>query len=129
MSSVLYVDDNEMDGMILEWQLRKRDIDVTHVFSLREAAAAYLDDYYILVVIDWNLEPSNGAEVAHALLEIDPDVKVIFYSGAFSPDRLKAAQELNPLSCLTKTDDSYDVIAEHVTQLEKEKPASEDAGS
>lgn len=100
MASILIVDDEEDDRLLLESILQ--DEHELHIAaSGEEALAAYLRNHIDVVVTDIQMPRGDGIELITALKGLDPNVAIVAISGQ-KPHKLGIAQMAGADSILSK---------------------------
>jgi two-component system cell cycle sensor histidine kinase/response regulator CckA len=102
---ILAVDDEIGDLSLMCNVLRSQDYSVFAAASYAEAIQAHRmhEGAIDLLVADVSLPDKNGCELALALLEIDPNLKVLFVSGATGTEVFKFSKMLvSDVHLLTK---------------------------
>jgi CheY-like chemotaxis protein len=92
---VLYLEDDTTLGDVLKQQLSKRGMTVRRYSSVSVALAAWRlePSWATAVLADISLDDGSGLEVAEAVANARPDVRVVVYSGHVEPqDRARVEQ-------------------------------------
>lgn len=113
MPKVLYIDDDDIDRMVLERYSRAFSFHLDTCNSVASAKAC-LNNGYDGFVIDWNLGDGDGVEIAREARKSSPASPLIFISGAFDVRHLKEACIFSPLACIEKggsPDYARDILA------------------
>jgi signal transduction histidine kinase len=94
---VLYVDDDEVVGMMAERMLEQAGYRVTLVLDGQAAIDAVAADpqAYDLLVTDFNMPGLSGLDVARAVRALRPDLPIVVSSGYISEDLLRKATALD----------------------------------
>jgi len=86
---LLLVEDNITDAEFLAASLRRsgaKDIDLTHVTTLKEATRALRKGGFEVVLLDMGLPDGSGMECVEAIQEADPDMPIVVLSGQDDED-------------------------------------------
>ena len=78
---ILYVDDHEDAGHMLQHLLSQEDYEVVLAMSMKEALEISVREEFDLYVLDKRLPDGTGTELCQRLNELTPGVPCIFYSG------------------------------------------------
>ncbi|MGJ8640328.1 MAG: response regulator [Opitutaceae bacterium] len=79
---VLIVDDNSVDRQMIVFACMKLNVKSEMASTADQAIELFKSRRHRLVITDYLMEPINGLELAKKLREIDPNVEIIFVSGA-----------------------------------------------
>jgi len=109
---ILVVDDEEAILAITRQVLEASGYEVFTAANGADALTAYLQNSFkiALVLMDMNMPYLNGALAIHALLKINPDVKIIATSGLHTPTQAMSAAEAGAASFIPKPFQSYDLL-------------------
>jgi signal transduction histidine kinase len=88
---VLIVDDDRLVRRFMADSLRNLKYDVTDVENGQEAIEAAQREHYDLLLADFAMPGMNGAEVARAVKQRQPGIKVLMVSGYADSDAVEAA--------------------------------------
>jgi signal transduction histidine kinase len=88
---VLVVDDDKLVRRFMSDSLRNLKYDVTDVENGEQALEALGREHFDVLVADFAMPGMNGAEVARAAKERQPDIKVLMVSGYADSDAVEAA--------------------------------------
>jgi len=100
--SVLLVDDEPLVRRSVARRLRQAGIEVTEAADGVEALEHYAQRRFGLVVLDFDMPRLDGPETQIKLLEMDPDVSVVFATGYVDSDRLTAVRTQGAIALLEK---------------------------
>lgn len=100
MATILIVDDDEADRLLLE-SILKDDHELHLAANGEEALKSYLHHDIDVVVTDIQMPRGNGIELITALRGLDPDVAIVAISGQ-KPHKLGIAQMAGADSILSK---------------------------
>jgi DNA-binding response OmpR family regulator len=78
---ILYVDDNEDAGLMLSILLGYEGIDVLPALTIAEAIREAKNNKFDAYLLDSRFQDGSGYSLCRQLLEINPHVPVVFYSG------------------------------------------------
>jgi len=87
--NLLLVEDNSTDAEFLSASLRRsgaRDVELTHVTTLKEGARAIRKGGYDVVLLDMGLPDGSGMECVEAVQEADADMPIVVLSGQDDED-------------------------------------------
>jgi DNA-binding NtrC family response regulator len=99
---VLLVDDDSSIVDFMERFLKRHNIASIKAVSGQQALEAYNKDTVGLVFLDMGLEDMHGVEVLEELKKINPDVKVIVFSGKFEKDLHVKTKDLGIVDFIAK---------------------------
>ena len=86
---LLLVEDNSTDAEFLAASLRRsgaKDIDLTHVTTLKEGTRALRKGGFDVVLLDMGLPDGSGMECVEAVQSADPDMPIVVLSGRDDED-------------------------------------------
>jgi DNA-binding NtrC family response regulator len=96
------VDDEKDFVNILAKRIRRRNIDVTKVYSGAEAIQALRGQQFDVAVLDLKMEDMDGIEVLKILKIMDPRLAVIMLTGHGSAEAAEQGIKLGAFDYLTK---------------------------
>ena len=99
---LLIVDDEKDFVNILSKRIKRRNIDVTGVFSGAEAIQALRGQEFDVAVLDLKMEDMDGIEVLKMLKIMDPKLAVIMLTGHGSAEAAEQGIKLGAFDYLTK---------------------------
>ena len=116
--NVLFVDDEESIVMLMTEVLQNHGFDVTGYMDSEQALSHFKENKnkYDLVITDQTMPKLTGAELSKAILEIQPDIKIIMCSGHSDTIDKNIAQEIGIKTYLLKPVKNQDLLNK-VTQL------------
>lgn len=100
--NVLYIDDQEMDRLLMTHHLKATSIRLTSVATQKDALAELQRTNFDVVLIDLNLETATGEEVVKLIRTGGYTGPVAAVTGETSPMRLQAAQSAGASAILAK---------------------------
>ena len=101
-ASVLLVDDEPLVRRSVARRLRQAGIEVVEAADGIEALEHYAKRRYGLVVLDFDMPRLDGPETQARLLEMDPDVSIVFATGYVDSARMTAVRIRGALALLEK---------------------------
>jgi DNA-binding NarL/FixJ family response regulator len=103
----LIVDDDDNMRAVLRSYINAADDGVEIVAEATrgtEALAACSAEHPDVVVLDLHLPGPDGLEVAHRILDADPDQPIVVFSAYLHPAVVGEAERIGVCECLAKTD-------------------------
>ena len=90
MSTILIVDDNEINLILFRFNLKNMDINILEAKNGKEAVETYKANPDIcLVLMDILMPVVSGIEAAKIIKEINPKIIIISQTALHSPDSIK----------------------------------------
>jgi len=111
---VLVVEDNKGDVHLARARLRKENVTLFDVSSLKEIenlAKTYRPD---VILCDLNLPDSHGTEVVHVVQGRYPNVPVIVWSGSYDPELARDAFQAGAEDFIVKNEENGGRIARSI---------------
>jgi len=110
--SLLLVEDNPTDALLVEAWLERADLDfeVEHVTGLKAALEALQDRAPDLIVSDLGLPDARGIQAAERLVEAAPDVPLVVLTGASEKELAILALEVGAEDYINKDQMSEDTL-------------------
>jgi CheY-like chemotaxis protein len=108
---VLYIDDQEMDRLLLKHHLRETKVELTAVPGEKEALAAIAAGKFDVILCDLNLETGPGEAVIKTVRNNGYSGPICLVTAESSPSRLQAAQEAGAIGVLSKPYEQTKLIA------------------
>lgn len=99
---VLYLDDQEMDRMLVQHYLRDTQIELVTVGLLKEAVEEQARKAFDLLLIDLNLTDCPGEMAIKELRDKGHQGPILLVTAETSPQRLAAAQKAGAVAVITK---------------------------
>ena len=116
--AVLIVDDDELVAEVLAACCDVPDIDVVGtVHNADDALMAVQSVAPDVALVDRRLGAASGIDLARALLEVTPGVKIVIITADPSPEVERAAVEAGCVACVGKTMNIGDVLPELVRRV------------
>ena len=114
---VLYVDDDEVVGQMVQPLLQRAGYRVTLVNDGREAVKVFEASpaAFDIVVTDFNMPGLSGLDVAQAVLALRPGLPVVLSTGYITEDLLEHAQRMGVRQVMQK-ENSLEDLVRHVHQ-------------
>lgn len=108
--SILIVDDHPAVGIgTKDMILKKLDANIHVVHSENHAIEIVKRQRFDVVLCDWQLPRNNGIELSKQLLLIQPELKIIMYSGYELEDHFNEMIEAGICGLIDKTSTSHDL--------------------
>ncbi|MEO8805461.1 MAG: PAS domain S-box protein [Burkholderiaceae bacterium] len=123
---VLYVDDDEVVGLVVERLLQRAGWRARSVANAGEALAALAASPFDLVVTDFNMPGSSGLDLAAELARRYPLLPVVIISGYVSNELVRGAEQVGVRHLLQKQD-LFEALAPLVLRLLSEPRAGSQA--
>lgn len=109
--SILIVDDHPAVGIgTKDMILKKLDANIHVVHCENHALEIVKRQRFDIVLCDWQLPKNNGIELSKQLLHIQPEMKIILYSGFELEDYFNEMIEAGICGLLDKTSTSHDLV-------------------
>ncbi len=102
MTSLFYVEDDEMLAHLTIKALTRRGFHVTHCETLIDARASLNNANYSHALLDLKLEDGNAISLISALLEVHPTIKIVLLTGYASIATAVQAIKLGAHNYLSK---------------------------
>ncbi len=100
--SILLVNDDPVVRRSVARRLRQAGIKVTEALDGIDALTQYEKCAHTLVVLDFDMPRLDGPDTQSKLLEINPDVRIVFATGYADIDRATAVRNRGALALLEK---------------------------
>ncbi|MEP0942013.1 MAG: response regulator transcription factor [Rhizobiaceae bacterium] len=113
MQRILIVDDHPTVADTLQHWLKTQDegIEPTVVNSMVEALKLLMaEPSFDLILLDYDMQPTNGLEGMKAILKTHPDQKIAFLSGITEPDILQNALNMGAMGWMPKAMESQALL-------------------
>lgn len=81
MKKILIIDDEEMMVDVMKVILEDMGHQVTGIFQSLAGEKEAIENDYDLILLDVRMPEKNGAEVAHTILEVKPEAKILIITG------------------------------------------------
>ena len=122
---LLYVDDDEVMGLMVQSLLRREGYDVTSMLSPVQALARLQEDpaAFDLVISDFNMPEMSGVELAARLRVLRPALPVLISSGYIS-DGLRVQAAAQGVRALLQKEQTLEALPALVSQVLAETLAS-----
>ncbi|MBN8547878.1 MAG: response regulator [Deltaproteobacteria bacterium] len=112
MPKILLVEDDEISSLVLSSILEDGGYEVRKAADFAAAIASGTSEPPQLLITDWKLDGIHtGKDVAEALSQSNPSLKVIFISGRERDDIVAETQNLNVVAVISKPCDFDEVLA------------------
>jgi CheY-like chemotaxis protein len=109
--NVLYIDDQEMDRILLKHQLKTTKVQLTAVATAAEGLAALAKTTFKLVLCDLNLEIGTGEDAIKAIRTSGYTGPICLVTAETTPSRLKQASEAGASGVLAKPYEQQRLLA------------------
>lgn len=124
--SLLVVDDQELDRMLLEHHIKGTAMKVTSVGNMESALAAVKHSRFDLVLCDLNLGSANGEELIHQLRKQGYQKPIVAVTADGSEARVRSAQAAGAQSVVLKPYDPKVLLTMLAGLIEKPDPGDDD---
>ena len=122
--SVLIVDDDELVAEVLAACCDEPDLNVVGiVHNSDDALMAAASVGPQVALVDHRLAGTSGVDLARALLEVRPGLKVVIITADPSPEVERAALEAGCAACVGKTMNIGDLLPDLVRRVHRSAPA------
>ena len=120
----MYVDDDEVMGLMVQRLLQREGYDVTGLASPVQALALLRQDpaAFDLVISDFNMPEMSGTELAAQLRTLRPTLPVLISSGLIS-DELRAQAAAQGVRALLHKEQTLEALPDLVRQVLDTAPA------
>jgi CheY-like chemotaxis protein len=109
--NVLYIDDQEMDRILLKHQLKTTKVLLTAVGTAKEGVAALAKSKFDLVLCDLNLEVGTGEDAIKEIRTGGYTGPICLVTAETTPTRLKAASDAGASGVLAKPYEQQRLLA------------------
>jgi signal transduction histidine kinase/CheY-like chemotaxis protein len=100
--SILLVDDEPSVRRSVARRLRQAGIEVAEAADGLGALAQYEKGKFSLVVLDFDMPGLDGPDTQTRLMELDPDVRIVFATGYADPERAATVRTRGAIALLEK---------------------------
>lgn len=106
LKHVLYIEDSSAEIYLIQELVERKAIPLCIDFacSLQEALDKFDSSKHVLIITDYNLPDAEAPEIAEVFSKECPDIPLIAISGAYTDDRIQAANNAGIYQCWTKND-------------------------
>jgi CheY-like chemotaxis protein len=116
MARVLLIDDDEVARLTMGAVLEEAGHEVAYASNGEIAVALYAKRPYSVVLVDLVMPVKNGLQTIQELLELDPNARIVAFSGV-APEDLDLAAHYGATRLLVKPVDPQDLLAAVDSQL------------
>lgn len=104
LKHILYIEDSPAEVYLIQELVERKAISLCIDFacSLQEALEKFDSSKHVLIITDYNLPDAEAPEIAEVFLRKYPDIPLIAISGAYTDDRIQAANNAGICECWTK---------------------------
>lgn len=116
---VLIVDDEEELASLLVERLNFRDFDADFAITSADAIKSVENKLYDIAIIDVRLKGMNGIELMKLIMQIQPQIKVILFTGYGTEEEGRRGLALGASKYIVKPINLENLILEILDVLEK----------
>lgn len=116
---VLIVDDEEELASLLVERLNFRDFDTDFAITSADAIKSVENKLYDIAIIDVRLKGINGIELMKLIMQIQPQIKVILFTGYGTEEEGRRGLALGASKYIVKPINLENLILEILDVLEK----------